>query len=187
MNLGQLSTWAAQNKPAVIGVGAAGAVGLGLLARSRAGGDTAGTPQHASYSAGGQADAAAGSAGVYDSSALDLYAALSPELASIGQSIGKLQEQLDAKPPTPVPAPPVAAPKPPAVAPKPAAPRPTPTAPKTSNSGAVYYTVKRGDNLSKIGKQYGLSWQDIYKRPENRQVIGTNPNLIYAGQKIRVK
>lgn len=46
----------------------------------------------------------------------------------------------------------------------------------------VYYTVKRGDNLSKIAAKYGttvnqlVGWNNI-----------KNPNLIYVGQKLRVK
>lgn len=113
MNLGQLSAWAAANKPAVIGVGAAGAVGFGLLARRKAGGDVAGAPKSAesSYSAGGQVSDATGAGGFgYDSSALDLYSALSPELAGIGNSLGQIQEQLAKKPDLPVPKPPVTTP-----------------------------------------------------------------------------
>ena len=48
-----------------------------------------------------------------------------------------------------------------------------------SNSGRTY-TVKKGDCLSKIGRQFGVSWQSIYNA--NKGVIGSNPNLIYAGQ-----
>lgn len=46
----------------------------------------------------------------------------------------------------------------------------------------VYYTVKRGDNLSSIAKKYGTTvtqlaaWNNI-----------KNPNLIFAGQVLRVK
>ena len=46
----------------------------------------------------------------------------------------------------------------------------------------VYYTVKKGDTLSAIAKKYGttvnqlVSWNNI-----------KNPNLIYVGQKLRVK
>lgn len=45
-----------------------------------------------------------------------------------------------------------------------------------------YYTVVKGDNLTKIAKKYGttvnqlVAWNNI-----------KNPNLIYAGQKLRVK
>ena len=58
------------------------------------------------------------------------------------------------------------------------APAPKP-APKPS---AQYYTVVRGDNLTKIAKRYGttvnqlVAWNGI-----------KNPNLIYPGQKLRVK
>lgn len=47
---------------------------------------------------------------------------------------------------------------------------------------AVYYTVASGDNLTKIANKYGttvnqlVSWNNI-----------ANPNLIYPGQKLRVK
>lgn len=45
------------------------------------------------------------------------------------------------------------------------------------------YTVKEGDNLVAIGKTYynsDTAWNDIYKA--NTEVIGANPNKIYAGQ-----
>ena len=56
--------------------------------------------------------------------------------------------------------------------------------PGSSNKGssAVYYTVVTGDNLTKIANRYGttvnqlVSWNNI-----------SNPNLIYPGQKLRVK
>lgn len=47
---------------------------------------------------------------------------------------------------------------------------------------AEYYTVRSGDNLSAIAARYGTSWQHI------RDLNGlTNPNLIYPGQRLRVK
>lgn len=47
---------------------------------------------------------------------------------------------------------------------------------------AVYYTVKRGDNLTKIAKQYGVSISQIV----NLNKI-SNPNLIFPNQKLRIK
>lgn len=47
---------------------------------------------------------------------------------------------------------------------------------------AVYYTVQSGDTLSGIASKYGTTYQHL------AQMNGiANPNLIYAGQKIRVK
>lgn len=52
----------------------------------------------------------------------------------------------------------------------------------TSTSVAVYYTVQRGDTLSGIATKYGTTYQKL------AQMNGiSNPNLIYAGQKLRVK
>lgn len=49
-------------------------------------------------------------------------------------------------------------------------------------SSAEYYTVQSGDNLSDIAARYGTSWQHI------RDLNGlANPNLIYPGQRLRVK
>ncbi|HEY8396743.1 MAG TPA: LysM peptidoglycan-binding domain-containing protein [Flavihumibacter sp.] len=46
------------------------------------------------------------------------------------------------------------------------------------------YTVKPGDNLSKIAKNYpGLKWQDIYEA--NKDQI-KNPDLIQPGWKLKI-
>ena len=53
---------------------------------------------------------------------------------------------------------------------------------KQSNNNVEYYTIKQGDTLSKIAQKFNttvnqlVSWNNI-----------KNANLIYAGQKIRVK
>ena len=52
----------------------------------------------------------------------------------------------------------------------------------TSSSSAVYYTVKKGDTLSKIASEYGTTVSQIVKWNNI-----PNPNLIYIGQKFRVK
>ena len=48
----------------------------------------------------------------------------------------------------------------------------------------MQYIVKPGDSLSKISQKYGVSWRDLYNA--NKNVIGSNPNLIYAGQKYNI-
>ncbi len=51
-----------------------------------------------------------------------------------------------------------------------------------NGSVAQYYTVQSGDTLSGIASKYGTTYQRI------AQLNGiTNPNVIYAGQKLRVK
>ena len=45
------------------------------------------------------------------------------------------------------------------------------------------YTVKGGDSLSKIGKDYGVSWQDIFEA--NKDII-KNPDLIQPGWKLKI-
>lgn len=53
---------------------------------------------------------------------------------------------------------------------------------KLMENKKIYYTVKSGDNLTNIARQYGttvnqlVAWNNI-----------KNPNLIYPGQKLRVK
>jgi len=52
-------------------------------------------------------------------------------------------------------------------------------------SAKKYYTVKKGDCLWHIAQKYygsGGKWRVIYDA--NRGVIGCNPNLIYAGQRL---
>ena len=56
-----------------------------------------------------------------------------------------------------------------------------------ASNGAPFiatYKVKNGDTLSGIGAKYGVAWKRIYA--ENKGVIGSNPNLIYAGQKLKI-
>lgn len=52
----------------------------------------------------------------------------------------------------------------------------------TKTAKATYYTVKRGDTLSGIAKKYGTTYQKIAALNGIK-----NPNVIYAGQKLRIK
>lgn len=52
----------------------------------------------------------------------------------------------------------------------------------SANAGSVYYTVRSGDNLSSIASRYGVSYQSI------AALNGlSNPNLIFAGQTLKIK
>lgn len=52
----------------------------------------------------------------------------------------------------------------------------------SASAGPVYYTVRVGDNLSAIASRYGTSYQSI------ASLNGlANPNLIYAGQTLKIK
>lgn len=57
-----------------------------------------------------------------------------------------------------------------------------PASKPASKPKAVYYTVKAGDNLTKIAKKYGTTVDNLVKLNKIK-----NKNLIYAGQKLRVK
>ena len=49
----------------------------------------------------------------------------------------------------------------------------------------IYYIVKRKDNLTKIARKYKMTWQELYRK--NKEIIGSNPNLIRVGQKLLIK
>lgn len=53
---------------------------------------------------------------------------------------------------------------------------------KVGATQAVYHTIREGETLSGIAAKYGTTWQRL------QQMNGiSNPNVIYAGQTIRVK
>jgi LysM repeat protein len=58
------------------------------------------------------------------------------------------------------------------------------TAPAPAKQGAHTYVVRSGDWLSKIAERYHVKggWQALYAA--NRGVIGSNPNLIFPGQRL---
>ena len=49
---------------------------------------------------------------------------------------------------------------------------------------ASEYEVVSGDNLTKIGKKFGKTWQEIYEA--NKSLIGSNPDLIQVGWKLQI-
>lgn len=62
------------------------------------------------------------------------------------------------------------------------APAAKPASKPAAKPAAVYYTVVKGDNLTKIAAKYGTTVQQIVAWNGIK-----NPNLIYPGQKFRVK
>jgi len=52
-----------------------------------------------------------------------------------------------------------------------------------AGGGGHTYTVESGDNLSKIGKQYGLQWKSIWDA--NRDILD-DPDKIYPGQELKI-
>lgn len=52
----------------------------------------------------------------------------------------------------------------------------------SASAGSIYYTVRVGDNLSAIASRYGTSYQSIAALNDL-----ANPNLIYAGQTLKIK
>lgn len=52
-----------------------------------------------------------------------------------------------------------------------------------SSAVAREYEVVRGDNLSKIGKKFGVEWKEIYEA--NRNQI-KDPDLIQPGWRLRI-
>jgi nucleoid-associated protein YgaU len=52
-----------------------------------------------------------------------------------------------------------------------------------SNGGTREYTVVKGDSLSKIGKQLGVKWKDIYEA--NKDKI-KDPDHIEPGWKLKI-
>ena len=55
---------------------------------------------------------------------------------------------------------------------------------KINTTSETTYTVKSGDTLSGIANRYGTTWQKLYEK--NKNVIGSNPDLIKPGQVLKV-
>jgi nucleoid-associated protein YgaU len=54
---------------------------------------------------------------------------------------------------------------------------------ESAGGGANTYVVESGDNLTKIGAKYGLSWQQVYDA--NRDIIH-DPDMIHPGQELKI-
>ena len=52
-----------------------------------------------------------------------------------------------------------------------------------AGGGANTYTVEAGDNLSKIGAKYGITWKAIYDA--NRDTL-KDPDKIHPGQELKI-
>ena len=47
-----------------------------------------------------------------------------------------------------------------------------------------FYRVRAGDSLSAIAARHGWSWQSLYLRPDNRRVVGPDPNMLRVGERL---
>jgi nucleoid-associated protein YgaU len=64
-------------------------------------------------------------------------------------------------------------------------PTPTPVQSVKSLGGSISgnsYVVELGDTLSKIANRAHVNWHSLYT--QNKKVVGSNPNLIFPGQKL---
>lgn len=52
-----------------------------------------------------------------------------------------------------------------------------------NEAATTEYEVAKGDNLSMIGKKFGVAWKEIYEA--NRDII-SNPDLIQPGWKLKI-
>ena len=52
-----------------------------------------------------------------------------------------------------------------------------------AGGGMHTYTVEAGDNLTKIGKKYGIEWKAIWDH--NRDIL-KDPDKIYPGQELKI-
>ena len=52
-----------------------------------------------------------------------------------------------------------------------------------AGGGSNTYTVQAGDNLTKIGAKYGITWNAIYEA--NRDII-SDPEMIHPGQELKI-
>jgi nucleoid-associated protein YgaU len=52
-----------------------------------------------------------------------------------------------------------------------------------AGGGANTYTVVAGDNLSKIGAKYGITWKALFDA--NRDII-SDPDMIHPGQELKI-
>ncbi|WP_149826059.1 LysM peptidoglycan-binding domain-containing protein [Streptomyces tailanensis] len=61
------------------------------------------------------------------------------------------------------------------------------SAPAAAQAKTLTYTVVSGDTLSSIARKYGTSggWKRLYQ--DNRATVGSNPQLIRPGLKLKVK
>jgi nucleoid-associated protein YgaU len=57
------------------------------------------------------------------------------------------------------------------------------TGAEAAGGGMHTYTVESGDNLSKIGKKYGIEWKAIWDH--NRDIL-KDPDKIYPGQELKI-
>lgn len=178
-----------RDRRAQIAAGVGAVAGLVVLIRRGGSSSASDTTAATAPTAGGGASGG-GYLGAYDSSGIDAYnnlqTSLDNQLNEFRNTITDLQESLGktSTPKTPVKVPPAPKPTPkpkPKPAPKPA-PKPKPKPAPKPKTGAKIITIGRGDTLSGLARKYGTSVSNLQKLNSIK-----NPNLIYAGRRLRVK
>ena len=187
MNLNQMINKVGGQKNATILLAVGGAGAVWFLGRRHKAKSQQATTQPVNVMAQGYANTAADPTALYTG------------YDQLQQEIDNLRQQPGAPNPNPVPvptapgAPPPVAPTPPPPAPTPAAapppplPHPSAPPPKPAPSTGRTYTVVKGDNLWNIAKRFtgnGQNWTKIYA--DNKSVVGSNPNLIRPGEKLKI-
>lgn len=149
--------------------------------------------RQAANSGGGGADTSQGSSGgsiigyddagnpIYSGGGAGLPADFSGEISTLQSEFGSLAAQIQAQQGTTGPAGPPGPKGPPGPAPKPA-PKPKPVPKPRPKAKTKTVKIARGDTLSALAKKYHTTVANLMKLNPSIK----NPNLIYAGNSIKV-
>jgi LysM repeat protein len=164
---GKLASIGKRNPATAIGIGGVLVVVVVAMAkRSKGGAADPSSDQLQQYGA-----------GVYDSTATDLYNSIEGQLEALGNQIGAISKP-PAPPVPPKPAPPKGKPKP----------KPSPHKPKPKPKHHFTYTVHKGNTLGGIAKKYHISLATLKKKnPTLFNSAHHHGNLIKPGEHVKIR